>query len=76
MKALPKTLALTGFAVSALLLSPASGSARSKFACEPGETYVMNVMVSGITTGCRSIEGFKQAASDGLRDGLFGHARL
>ena len=63
MKALPKTLALTGVAVSALLLSPASGSAQSSFACEPGETYVMNVMVSAHPYWVPVFEGFKQAAT-------------
>ena len=63
MKALPKTLALTGFAVSALLFSPASGSAQSRFACEPGETYVMNVMVSAHPYWVPVFQGFKQAAT-------------
>ena len=63
MKALPKTLAATGFAVSALLLAPAPASAQSKFACEPGETYIMNVMVSAHPYWVPVFEGFKQAAS-------------
>ena len=77
MKTLPKTLAVTGFAVSALLFAPAPASAQSKFACEPGETYIMNVMVSAHPYWVPVFEGFKQAATrDGLRGGLLGHARL
>ena len=49
--------------MSALLFSPASGSAQSKFACEPGETYIMNVMVSAHPYWVPVFEGFKQAAT-------------
>lgn len=63
MKALPKTLAVTGFAVSALLFAPDPASAQSKFACEPGDTYIMNVMVSAHPYWVPVFEGFKQAAT-------------
>lgn len=53
-----------GLGVSAFILgatlSPAS--AAGKFACEPGETYVMNVMVSAHPYWVPVFEGFKQAA--------------
>ncbi len=39
-----------------------SALAESKFACEPGETYIMNVMVSGHPYWVPVYEGFKQAA--------------
>ena len=52
-------------------------SAESKFACEPGETYVMNVMVSAHPYWVPVYEGFKQAAEAmGCEDGVLGHARL
>jgi ribose transport system substrate-binding protein len=63
MKILSKTLAVTGLAVSALWLAPGPVSAQSKFACEPGDTYIMNVMVSAHPYWVPVFEGFKQAAS-------------
>ena len=62
MKALPKTLAVTAPRCRPSLLAPAPASAQSKFACEPGETYVMNVMVSAHPYWVPVFEGFKQAA--------------
>ena len=50
-------------AVSALLVAQAPASAQSKFACEPGETYIMNVMVSAHPYWVPVFEGFKQAAT-------------
>ncbi|MCM2458725.1 sugar ABC transporter substrate-binding protein [Rhizobium sp. CG4] len=39
-----------------------SANAEGKFACEPGETYAMNVMVSSHPYWVPVFEGFKQAA--------------
>nr|WP_299499378.1 substrate-binding domain-containing protein [uncultured Rhizobium sp.] len=52
-------LGVAAFVVGAAV-SPAS--ANGKFACEPGETYVMNVMVSAHPYWVPVFEGFKQAA--------------
>lgn len=49
----------TMLAVSAIT---APANAEGKFACEPGETYVMNVMVSAHPYWVPVFEGFKQAA--------------
>ena len=54
---------LSAVAVSALAAFAATASAESKFACKPGETYVMNVMVSAHPYWVPVFEGFKQAAS-------------
>ena len=55
------TLAETAVAASALWLTPAH--AESKFACEPGDLYIMNVMVSAHPYWVPVYEGFKQAAT-------------
>lgn len=47
--------------VGAIAFTP-SAIAESKFACEAGETYIMNVMVSGHPYWVPVYEGFKQAA--------------
>ena len=54
---------LSAVAVSALAAFTGTASAESKFACKPGETYVMNVMVSAHPYWVPVFEGFKQAAS-------------
>ncbi len=54
---------LSAVAVSALTAFTGTASAESKFACKPGETYVMNVMVSAHPYWVPVFEGFKQAAS-------------
>jgi ribose transport system substrate-binding protein len=58
MKTLPKTLAVTAAAESALWLAQAPASAQSLFACEPGDTYIMNVMVSANPFWVPVFEGF------------------
>ena len=40
-----------------------SAQAESSFACKPGETYIMNVMVSAHPYWVPVYEGFKQAAA-------------
>lgn len=45
------------------LASASSASAESKFQCEPGETYIMNVMVSAHPYWVPVYQGFKQAAA-------------
>lgn len=50
---------LTGTFASTGILS---AQAQSKFQCEPGETYVMNVMVSSHPYWVPVYQGFKQAA--------------
>ena len=55
------TLAATAVAASALWLTPAH--ADSKFACQPGDTYIMNVMVSAHPYWVPVFQGFKQAAT-------------
>jgi ribose transport system substrate-binding protein len=50
-------------AVSAIALTAAPASAESKFACQPGDTYIMNVMVSAHPYWVPVFEGFKQAAT-------------
>ena len=44
------------------LVSTGSALAQSKFQCEPGETYIMNVMVSAHPYWVPVYQGFKQAA--------------
>lgn len=60
-----KTIGLAG-AVATVLMSLAvasnSASAQEGFKCEPGETYVMNVMVSAHPYWVPVYQGFKQAA--------------
>ena len=57
-----KTLAATAFVVSAICLAQAPALAESKFVCETGDTYIMNVMVSAHPYWVPVFEGFKQAA--------------
>ena len=56
-----KTLVMSSAAAMALL-APANGALAEGLACEPGETYVMNVMVMGHPYWVPVFEGFKQAA--------------
>ena len=44
------------------LVSAGGAFAQSKFQCEPGETYIMNVMVSAHPYWVPVYQGFKQAA--------------
>ncbi|MEI6573402.1 MAG: substrate-binding domain-containing protein [Alphaproteobacteria bacterium] len=53
-------MALSGFV--GLAGTADSALADAKFACKPGETYVMNVMVSGHPYWVPVFQGFKQAA--------------
>jgi ribose transport system substrate-binding protein len=48
--------------IAAALASTGGASAESKFQCQPGETYVMNVMVSAHPYWVPVYQGFKQAA--------------
>lgn len=48
--------------MTAALVSAGGASAQGKFQCEPGETYVMNVMVSAHPYWVPVYQGFKQAA--------------
>ena len=54
-------VAAVAFATSAVMQS--SAMAQSKFACEPGDLYIMNVMVSAHPYWVPVFEGFKQAAN-------------
>jgi ribose transport system substrate-binding protein len=56
-------LAVAALAVSAIGLTNTTAVAQSKFACEPGDLYIMNVMVSAHPYWVPVYEGFKQAAS-------------
>jgi ribose transport system substrate-binding protein len=60
---LRKVLAVAAFAVSATAMTQTSAVAQSQFACEPGDLYIMNVMVSAHPYWVPVYEGFKQAAS-------------
>ena len=53
---------LTAATMAVALGSAANASAESKFQCAPGETYVMNVMVSAHPYWVPVYQGFKQAA--------------
>ncbi len=53
-------VAVTAMSLTALN-STAVVAAESKFTCKPGETYIMNVMVSGHPYWVPVFEGFKQA---------------
>jgi len=53
---------LAAATMAAMLGSATTASAQSKFQCEPGETYVMNVMVSAHPYWVPVYQGFKQAA--------------
>jgi ribose transport system substrate-binding protein len=48
--------------IAAALASTGGADAQSKFQCQPGETYVMNVMVSAHPYWVPVYQGFKQAA--------------
>jgi ribose transport system substrate-binding protein len=54
--------ALTAAALALTLTTPNEAAAQSKFKCEPGETYIMNVMVSAHPYWVPVYQGFKQAA--------------
>ena len=56
-------LAATAVAASVSTFGASQASAESAFACQPGDTYIMNVMVSGHPYWVPVFEGFKQAAS-------------
>ena len=58
-----KLLAVAAIAVAATAVAQAPASAQSKFACEPGDLYIMNVMVSAHPYWVPVFEGFKQAAT-------------
>ena len=60
-----KTIGLTGAAATALMALALAGSgaaAQEGFKCAPGETYIMNVMVSAHPYWVPVYQGFKQAA--------------
>lgn len=61
-----KKFTLAGLAAAAMMsasLAPiGTASAQSGFHCEPGETYIMNVMVSAHPYWVPVYQGFKQAA--------------
>ncbi len=61
MRSISKTIR-NGVAAAALLGASASMSGAAGLACAPGETYVMNVMVSAHPYWVPVFEGFKQAA--------------
>ncbi len=59
------------------MLAATAAQAESKYQCKEGETYVMNVMVSGVEYWFPVYEAFKQAApADGLQDRLYRHAGI
>jgi ribose transport system substrate-binding protein len=62
-----KKIGLAGLIATATvcfgLASTSGASAESKFQCEPGETYIMNVMVSAHPYWVPVYQGFKQAAA-------------
>lgn len=62
LKSLKAATAMGLVAVAVTVGSVVPAAAEGKFACEPGETYVMNVMVSGHPYWVPVFEGFKQAA--------------
>jgi len=62
MKTLRNAFAATAVAAAAIGLAQAPASAESKFACAPGDTYIMNVMVSAHPYWVPVYEGFTQAA--------------
>ena len=57
-------VAMTAAVAAATMTFALAGvaSAQSKFQCQPGETYVMNVMVSAHPYWVPVYQGFKQAA--------------
>ncbi|UJW77256.1 substrate-binding domain-containing protein [Rhizobium sp. SL42] len=62
LKYLKRALGL-GVAACVIGVAVSPAKAEGKFACEPGETYVMNVMVSAHPYWVPVFEGFKQAAA-------------
>ncbi|WP_193370779.1 substrate-binding domain-containing protein [Pelagibius marinus] len=54
--------ALTAVAMALTLTTANDAAAQSRFQCEPGETYIMNVMVSAHPYWVPVYQGFKQAA--------------
>lgn len=54
---------LTAAAMTATLATASGAAAQSTFQCEPGETYIMNVMVSAHPYWVPVYQGFKQAAA-------------
>jgi ribose transport system substrate-binding protein len=63
MKRIAKAAALAAATIALALASAGGASAQSKFQCAPGETYVMNVMVSAHPYWVPVYQGFKQAAA-------------
>ncbi len=57
-----KRRSLIALAIAGLVGLSGAASAQSKLACKPGETYVMNVMVSAHPYWVPVFQGFKQAA--------------
>lgn len=53
---------LAAATITAVLATAGTAHAQSKFQCEPGETFVMNVMVSAHPYWVPVYQGFKQAA--------------
>ena len=53
---------LIGLAAGVSMLAATAAQAESKYQCKEGETYVMNVMVSGVEYWFPVYEAFKQAA--------------
>jgi len=62
MKLVQWAAALTAVTMTGAFAIPGAASAQSKFQCEPGETYIMNVMVSAHPYWVPVYQGFKQAA--------------
>lgn len=63
MKKVSMTAAAAAATITLALAWTGGASAQSKFQCEPGETYVMNVMVSAHPYWVPVYQGFKQAAA-------------
>lgn len=57
------TVAVAAATMTLAFASAGGASAQSKFQCKPGETYVMNVMVSAHPYWVPVYQGFKQAAA-------------
>lgn len=62
MRNLASSTAFSAVAIAAVIASAAPAAAQDTLACEPGETYVMNVMVSSHAYWVPVYQGFKQAA--------------
>ena len=77
MKALPKTLAATGFAVSALLFAPASGLGAEQVRLRARRDLRHERDGLGASLLGAGLRGLQAGGhGDGLRGGLLGHARL